>query len=496
MSKIKLVLPVGNKAVTFSNPFTKEFITFKNLLVITNLLSIGVFSLFIFLLSTMAGILSYTELDTVVLRFLIFFVFALLAIFLVRVVLAGGKIIIDPKGFLMVLLFNLVLTASSVLVVTTRVSNTFGTIGFRYLAGITLISLIGVFYFTSLHTMVNTAVRRFVDLFIFGTEIFVLVQLLSERTSTQTSVIMASLPVLALAILLSAYRLLSEGKIDAVKAIILAVFTGLSILIIPLNIQSYSTLFLFTLALLISYLLVALLYVSRVKLTFKSRVKTALNNFKLKMLSKSDVQVLAVLVVPVVLILALAFFYLNLSNKNIFNPIVQQYSTALQNLNGGAELNTNNLRTLVLGKGSDNYSSNAPFLVNVLIVQGLLGVLIYAVLWTYFINKAKGALLYNLKNRRGFKLTAVILFYLILMPLVLIYSYPSLIAIILMWAAFALVGNLKYKEDQKDLFLTEPQALPQTKNKALLFSVLRVVSVVLITTAAVYLVHFLWTVIK
>src|SRR5690606_26403083 len=106
-------------AVTFSNPFTKEFITFKNLLVITNLLSIGVFSLFIFLLPTMAGILSYTELDTVVLRFLIFFVFALLAIFLVRVVLAGGKIIIDPKGFLMVLLFNLVLTASSVLVVTT-----------------------------------------------------------------------------------------------------------------------------------------------------------------------------------------------------------------------------------------------------------------------------------------------------------------------------------------------------------------------------------------
>ncbi|MEO6728674.1 MAG: hypothetical protein ABIM99_02005, partial [Candidatus Dojkabacteria bacterium] len=112
------------------------------------LLSLGVLSFFL-----MMFILPFSNLFTgksseqSTFEVLVAFITLCLGFFGSFFLLQGKKVIVDPRYFLSVLFFALLTTAASVLKSPAHISNTFGINTVRSLSGITIMALVGFFYF-------------------------------------------------------------------------------------------------------------------------------------------------------------------------------------------------------------------------------------------------------------------------------------------------------------------------------------------------------------
>lgn len=456
MSTLKLILP-GGRSLRVSSPFSKETNKLSGLSLIINVISLTAVSLFAFLLP-ISGTLFSTDTETSSLKFLLIFVFAFLVIFLLKLLIQGNNFIIDPKGMLMILIFNLVLTTLSITITTLRVSSTFGTTGFRFLSGIALMSLIGLFYFLNLYAANNVGLKRLLNFISAGTVLYVLLYLLSvNQTNNQ---FISNLPLITIGLSILIYRVLkSQSKrLGSISVLVM----GLLILVaIPFNDTTYSSLFFFTFALFIATTLVIALYVLKNKTYLKTRIKIIKANvisfINVKKISipntkgLADLHLIVVLILPIFLLLTSVFFYIKipeLEKPTFLTEISTEYTDGIRIIMAGSNTITgNNLRTIVMGVGNDNYNPARSFFVNVLIVSGLVGSVIYLVLWGYFIKAAKDLFSRSFKEKKDSKILALLLFSVILIPLILLTSFSNLTTVILLWILYAVISSMQSKFD-------------------------------------------------
>lgn len=452
MSKLKLVLP-GGRSLTLSSNLTKYTNRMGLMVTIINLVSLFIFSLFAFLVPV-SGIFFSLDQETSVLRFLIIFVMLFLLIFLLKLIIQGSSFVIDPKGLLMILVFNLILTLSSLSINVIKVSGTFGTMGFRYLSGLTLMALIGLFYFVNLYSSNTLHIRRTLKLFVLGTFVYILLSL--SGTLQNSAEILNSVP-----LLVSGFALLSvlitTTKQKVVGTFILLIYLLLALIVIPFNTSVYPQLFFYSLSLLAAYLLSLTLYWTKTRKDFSKKVEEIRNNvrrfFAIKRVPTptlkglTDLHFVLVYIAPVILILLSAFFLLStpLSSRNsMFNNISFTYNESIKLVTGGTYTITGeNLRSVLLGVGSDNYSSAWPFFANVIVVSGLIGAAIYLFLWIYFIKIAKENFLRTIKEKRDFKLNGVLLFLSLFLPLVFLTNYGGILNLIILWLVYGILSSMQ-----------------------------------------------------
>lgn len=452
MSALKLLLP-GGKSITLSSPFKKQTHNLTGISLVVNMISLVAISIFAIFLP-LSGTFFSSDSETSTLKFLIICVFAFLIIFILKLSIQGGAFIIEPKGLLMILVLNLVLTSLSILITTIRVSNTFGTTGFRYLSGVGLMSLIGLFYFLNLYLANAFNAKRFLNLLSFGTIVYVVVFLVTgNQTSNQ---IIANLPMLTIGFMFFAYSLLqNKSKITSSFTILIL---GLLILIAtPIGTATYATLLYFTSVLLIAYSLVLTLYTLKKKKELRNRflqIKSNIVSFiKVKKVSIptnksiSDLHFVLLFIMPAILLLSAVFFYFNVpstAKNNLVSNIGENYVEGLKIISGGSStINGNNLRSILMGVGGDNYNPSRPFYVNVLVVTGLIGGIIYLGLWLFFIKSAKELFIRRIKTSGDYKLVGITLLSVILIPLMLLISYSNILMVIILWIMYALISAMQ-----------------------------------------------------
>lgn len=462
MSALKLILP-GGKSLILNSPFKKQTHSLTGISLIVNMISLAAVSIFALFLPV-SGTFFSSDSETSTIKFLILCVFAFLTIFILKLSIQGGAFIIEPKGLLMILVLNLILTTLSILITTIRVSNTFGTTGFRYLSGVALMSLIGLFYFLNLYLANAVNARRFINLLSLGTILYVVVLLVtSNQTSNQ---IISNLPMLTIGFMIFVYSLLqNKSKVSSTFTMLIL---GLLILVAtPIGSATYANLLHFTIVLLISYLLVLTLYILKRKKELKlrfSQIKSNIVNFiKVKKVSiptnKSidDLHLVIVFVMPVILLLSALFFYFNVPTSargNLVSNIGNHYVEGLKIISAGSDtINGSNIRSILMGVGGDNYNPARPFFVNVLVVSGIVGGLIYLGLWLFFIKAAKDLFVRKIKSYGDYKLVGISLLSVILIPLMLLISYSNILVITILWIMYSIISakqgklNLNYLDN-------------------------------------------------
>jgi len=452
MSKLKLILP-GGKSFTLSADFIKSSGKLDILVNIINTLSVGIFSLFIFLIPV-SGSLFSLDFETSILRFLIIFILSFLLIFLLKLIFQGSSFVIDPKGLLIILIFNLVLTASTLSITVIKVSGTFGVMGFRYLSGLTLMSLIGLFYFLNLYSPNTVQIKRILNLFVGGTFLYLVLSLINSNTNSAT--IINALPLLVVGFTaLVALVLSSKNKV--VGSFLVLGYILMSLILLPFSQSTYYQLFIFTICIFISSSLGILLYWSKSKKEFAKRfsqIKTNISNFiEVKkapvptIKGLSDLHFLLVYISPIIILLVSMFFYFSIpvsTRTNIINTLTTPYADSIKLITAGTySINTQNIRSILLGVGSDNYSAAWPFLANVITVTGFIGSTIYIFLWFYFIKIAKENFLRSIKDRSNFKLTGLLLFVSLFLPLVLLVNYGGILNLVVLWVVYGISSSLR-----------------------------------------------------
>lgn len=493
MAKLKLLLPGGNQ-VSFENPFQGQANTKVVINFFVNLVSVILISLFAFLLP-LSGNLFVTDTETSTLRFVLIFVFGFFVLFTFKLLTNGTKILIDPKGLLVILLFNLVLTVLSITISTIRVSSTFGTTGFRSLSGLALISLIGLFYFFNLYAVNSNWLRRTLDLFTIGTAVYLIYSLIEPTVGL--SQLIANLPLIAVAFGFLIVRV-SETKNKLLGMLSLLLSLILIFAALPLN-GSIEILY-FVITLFIASSLVLSLYILRTKKTTKARLQSISSNIKnfleVRKISVptskglADLKFVLMLLLPVFLLLSAVILYFQIpqiSRQNVITDITSQYTEGFRLITGGSStIDQNNLRSILMGVGNDNYNPSQSFLVNVLIVNGLIGFLIFISLWIYFIKIAKDLLLSSIKSNKNYKVSVLILVTVILIPLNLAFSYASLITVVLLWLVYAFAVALQSKE-KVNYF---ESVNDEKSNRIMTFA--KVVLAVAVVLAVIYLVNIIF----
>lgn len=499
MSKLRILLP-GGKTFTLSNPLnnSNKYLSFFSLAV--NYLSIAIIAIFSFLLP-FSGQLMDSENNTSTLRFIVLFLILFLFVFLVKTLIQKRSFIIEPKGLLLILVFNLILTSLSILITTVRVSNTFGTDGFRSLSGIALMSLIGLFYLFNLYFADKAFRARLLNIFLVGSILSVFYNLIVH--SQQDIDIIINIPLMVISFSLLVYKALTSTQ-KVIYSFALLIYGILILLTLPFNQVMYSELFYYILALFISYMVVMSLYITQSKYEIRKRIKeiksNILNFLKVKKgftptnKGISDLYLVLFFVIPFILLISALLFYLNspISSRNTFIVSeAQQYSNAFRSISGNSDsLTGNNIRSIFMGRGSDNYNTAYSFLVNVLVVHGLIGFAIYVFLWIYFIRTAVKRFNKDIKEAKDYKLSGFLLFNAIFISIVLMFSYSNLLTIVLLWIIYSLITSSYIKDNINYLFTKD------NLNKTKIFVISRASLIILLGIGSIYLINLLLSVIK
>lgn len=496
MSKLKILLP-GGKSLTIKNVFKLNNNLLSNSLNIGSLILISIFTFLI----PFSGVILGLDSETSALRFLLLFVSIFSLVFIFKLVIQKRSFLIEPKGLLLILIFNLILTTLTILVSTLRVSNTFGISGFRYLSGITLMSLIGLFFFINLYlTKVRTR-DYLLDILTLGSVFYIFVNFIFVQVDTLYFLLNIPLVVLSLSLVFYKLLLLPKKLLYSIAGLLYFV---LILLALPLNGSTYSELFYYNFAFFISYLLVLILYIKRNKTNVFVRMKNIQQNianfFKVKKgftpTSKgiSYLYYVIALLIPFLSVFIGILFLLGMSPSirfSLFTAEAQQYVNVLSNISGrSSELTGSTIRSILTGVGADNYNSAYSFFANVILIHGLVGSTIYLILWGYFIIKAKSLFMQSIKNNGNVKLAAFLLFFSIFIPLVFLFSYSSLSVLVVLWFVYALISSMLIKEDI-DYVSTQVNNFKGNRDK-----ILKLIILVLSSVGIIYLISLLFSIVK
>ncbi len=389
---------------------------------------------------------------------LIFFMCLSLGLLGAYVLLQGKKVLTDPKYFLSVLFFALLTTAASVLKSPAHISNTFGEVVLRSLSGITIMAIVGFFYFFSLVIKDSKMLKRASSL--FSLSLAILVTLLVFHVNvTDTNFVNNNLPIVLFAYFYLTLGLFFSKSKRILKAILLAVsaiFVFLTPQTIPNSILSTQviTTGLLTLFILgVIYSIIKKEYV-KARLAKLTVIKTS---FKDKRYSLSEVSYFLLLVVSLLAIVTgvLIHFKFNFTIDILVNPLNSFINAFKAPLEG-----TLNAGKFILGNGSydaarraSNLDTSVSSVVNVFVTQGLVGILAYLfIVVTGFIamfKSIKRSIL--LRSHRG--LVFLSAFSLLFVSIFSLITYSGELLIIFWWMAFAFFSVFLNLKDLRSIYI-------------------------------------------
>jgi len=406
------------------------------------LLSFGVLSLFVFIILLPSLSLFFAgNFENTTFGALILFVVSIVAFLGAFFVLQGKKVIVDPQYFLVVLFFALLTTAASVLRSPAHITNTFGNSNARSLSGITIMCLVGFFYFFSFVVKDSKMLKRFTSAFNYSLVIF-LVLVLFHTNISDVNFVNSNLPIVLFAyfyLIISLFLSKSNKILKAILIAVSAIFVFLSPQTIPDSLISTQSITIGILAIIILSVIYAGIrkdYLSEKVKELKS-IKTG---FKEKKYSLSEVSYFLLILVSIIAVIVgvLVHFRFNFTANIILAPL-DTFVVTLRNLFTG---NLNLSKILIGGSAYDavtkssNLNTSSSILTNVLITQGLVGLIAYLVLFGTGILVLIKSIRKSLQQKSHRVLVALSGFSLLFVTLYSVITYPGELFTIVWWFSF------------------------------------------------------------
>ncbi len=364
--------------------------------------------------------------------------------------------VIDPKGSFTVLIFGLLVTASSAFLVFTDYEsseNTFGDVseaGIKGLAGLTIIMLMAVYYLINLEKFQNGSKTRLFKIMASSFFLFNIVALLDNSLSLNLFVFIFSIPFLL------SFFVYTNSRLWKFLILLLIGFSLNKIYNFVWFEDAYTIYFsaVVITSLIISYFVFSFqfefisMYLKNYFTNIKKFMLNLRNIFSVEQANRFlKITLLPLLIILPISILILALFIINDSTRtSIFSEIISSYELAYTRVN-------DDLITLITGTGAGQTSSNFPFFSSVLIANGIIGLVAYTILYSYGIIEAIKSLLKEAESYKALLVKISLATTIVFIPVLSIFIYPSIFAIFIWWIAFSIL--LKNDFNQKFIYSAE-----------------------------------------
>lgn len=396
---------------------------------------------------------------------LITFMCLSLGLILGFLIIQGKKVLVDPKFFLSVLFFALLTTAAAVLKSPAHISNTFGMELLRGLSGITIMSLVGFFYFFNFLAKDIKMLNKLSSALRLGFTLLILVLIFHVNLSDITYV-NTNLPIVLFIYAYLGLSLIFSKSKRILKAILLAVsaiFVFLTPQTVPDAIKSTEVITVLVLSLAILGVVYAIIKKEYVKAKV-TQLRGANAEFKDKKYSLSEFSYFILLAVSVLAIVVgvLVHFRFNFNISILLNPINE--------LLGDIQARLVNINVMQLFLGNGSYDAGRKISVlnsfyssinNVFVTQGLVGLVAYIFILVTALLGMFRAIKLSLLQRSNRGLVFISSFTLVFVSIYSVIAYSGEILTILWWFAFATISvylnlkNLKSIYTQTDWSVTK-----------------------------------------
>jgi hypothetical protein len=440
--KIRFALPSGNFLNLNFPILALQGLSFpKKVAKMTTYTSLLVFFIWFFLLF-FATVSTINNTDYLGFKYFLIGTLALAGLFLVQLLLRGKKILLDPPGFLAVLVFALATTTTSVLVTPANISNTFGGENFKALSGLVIMSALGLFYFTQLYVFNKTRFLALLNTIIVSLILFLGYLLLGgDYSAASILLLVATLPLLGgITFYYKKYSFIYF--LIAIVDIVLIFDRGLSEnnpLLKPIALPLSLTLFVASL-LVILFVIFSKFEILKKETIELAELKTKYKDLKTWKSVGRKLLYFVVLLSPILVFGYLIYLVQNdYSLKSLFENAIDDLEYAWERIRIDNGNFFEKLRTLIVGLGIAKANTSNSLLSNILLSQGILGLVSYIFIWTFAISKASKLLSNMIEKNDWYKVIASFVIVLIFVPLFSIFAYPSIFLVALWWILFSLL---------------------------------------------------------
>ena len=402
----------------------------------------GLLSLFVFFIGLpLIGFLRLEKnLETNIFLFLIIFSLLSFVIHFIVLILNGKSKLTDPKNFLQVLTFALLTTVASVFVIPSNLSNTFGVENLRAVSGIFIMCAVGLFYILNVYIRDRVLFKRVIYFFAIGfTTLFVylLATSFGSNLYIPNNIILLSPLYIFIAGILLFSRIPKVFSLTSIVVLIL-----LTILSFIGYTGIFDNLYIVILSLSFTGLMFSLFFIINNRKyinTLFSEIKShnEKNSQKFRRVGK-----LIILLSP--FLIFLSGFVIQILTKQsylgIFNSL-SEISLGFTNIFNSVSASSNQFVSILFGLGGRILNPDFSLISNIISSQGLVGLFAYLFLGfsaTYYGFKL---LKDELSRDRDYKLLATMLFLMVYITILSLFTYPGILLVILWWIAFGLISS-------------------------------------------------------
>ncbi len=396
-------------------------------------------------------------------NYLIVSMAVLTSLFLGKLVLAGKKIVIDPVGFIPVLLFALGLIFTAVTSVNVGSSSTFGNSSTKLFSGLFVMILVSIFYFVSLYISNSTLLLRFnrlfFALFLFWYILILATGILDYSNITSFLFNLFFVYVISLSSVLAVKNVKLSYLYKAVLAIIMfsVLFYYLGSTIEFLGYLLAVTL-IFNIGLFIIWISLLQSGFLRFRRNFTELISMGKELFKTRNLTKflrikslytvtHLLLFLSPFILSTVLVVVIAINNVKIS---LFTETFESFKSSILSL-GNNTASLENFRIILTGKGIASFSFSLPFFSNVIQIFGLIGTVSYGIIVIYGAKLALTTLKkYGLSSTTKFFVSSLLIF----LTVYFVFATPSLFQFLIWWISFTILciyQNSKARELKLDV---------------------------------------------
>ncbi len=390
----------------------------------------------------------------------------LITIIVLSLIISGSKSFLDPHGFLAILIFALVITASSLLVDQETSYRTFGNGGVKSLSGIAVMSYVSLYLSINIFARYKYQVKQVVHLVIASMLLLITYIALKEYSLFGVFFLIACLPIALLTLntaskklylllfilFTSVYIIFTYEPLDYKVYVPVLVYLLITSLVIALPV------FIIDHSLLVKLVKSVQYHTSRILNSKTKNIEEAQN------IVQSNLNKIAVLLSPI-MILAIIIYMFSKDNNSFM--LIENLPDTLSFIFDDLKNSSSNLAPL-LGRGADNISINGTILENVFITQGIAGLVAYIGLWFYGISSSLNLFIREFRNRSEYyPYAAAMLGIITLVPLLFTVSNPGFLLFVLWWLALSLVSVMwvdRNDVNRNDFIIKDSEILNLTGN--------------------------------
>lgn len=432
--------------------------------------------------------------ETAIFYSILFASIPLISIFVIRVILFGSPVFVDPKGFIIVLFFALLTTAASISVDSPSTTNTFGEDSLRGLSGVFVMGMIALYYGVNATVRDKNAFKRYFFALIVGFISYSYMMVMIEASFTHGIIVLSSIPfLLGLGF---AYRKLLYFIYIYIAVLLIGILFIADIFVltdgyfIPFEVIIFVSTIMFIVT---SYLLV-----SNSGQKFKSNDSwitrlVPLNKQKQIVISWNTI----LNFIPVAFLTTIvAYFFYELFNSDTFNDyVINGYDSFIDGFNSLTSSRFDTIeviQNLFLGLGADANIVSQTLYTNVLVSQGFFGIIAYVILFGSALYFGSQFVVKSYLNHSYFPFISTLFFVIGFIPLLSFFTYPGIYLLIVWWISFSMLMAYNSFAQSKESFIYTEKKLVLTpsfisnKNGNIALKVFFVLIVIILTSFIIY----------